>query len=115
MSLESETQNAGQRIDRREFKYRETFVIPAPNLSNVVFLCGGCHTSTTVSRKQLDKDISTNSPFASKANNPLDANAIFPQEGDVWDILESLIGSIEGPSDWASQHDHYLYGTPRRK
>jgi hypothetical protein len=32
-------------------------------------------------------------------------------EGDVWDTLESLAGTVEGPEDRASQHDHYLYGT----
>lgn len=26
----------------------------------------------------------------------------------------TLIGSIEGPTDWADQHDHYLYGLPKR-
>jgi hypothetical protein len=33
--------------------------------------------------------------------------------GDAWEVLESLIGTVEAPSDWASQHDHYLYGTPK--
>jgi hypothetical protein len=33
---------------------------------------------------------------------------------DAWDAIKSLIGTIEGPTDWASQHDHYLYGTPRQ-
>ena len=36
-----------------------------------------------------------------------------PQE-DAWDILESLAGSIEAPSDWSIEHDHYLYGTPKK-
>lgn len=31
-----------------------------------------------------------------------------------WDVLDRLTGSIEGPGDWASEHDHYLYGTPKR-
>jgi len=35
-------------------------------------------------------------------------------EESAWDILESLIGTVEGPEDWASEHDHYLYGTPKR-
>ncbi|QLE43989.1 hypothetical protein FD723_28505 [Nostoc sp. C052] len=33
---------------------------------------------------------------------------------DVWDVLEDLTGTVEAPEDWASQHDHYLYGTPKR-
>ena len=42
---------------------------------------------------------------------------VFPQvsEGDAWDVLESLTGVIEAPTDWASEHDHYLYGTPKRQ
>lgn len=33
---------------------------------------------------------------------------------NVWDVLESLTGTVEGPSDWAEEHDHYIYGTPKR-
>ena len=35
--------------------------------------------------------------------------------GNAWDILESLTGTVEAPSDWAAEHDHYLYGTPKRQ
>ena len=37
------------------------------------------------------------------------------KEPDAWDELEALTGSVEAPSDWAQQHDHYLYGTPKRE
>jgi hypothetical protein len=30
------------------------------------------------------------------------------------DILDKYAGSMEKPPDWASEHDHYLYGTPKR-
>jgi hypothetical protein len=33
----------------------------------------------------------------------------------AWDVLESLAGTIEAPADWATQHDHYLYGTPKKR
>jgi hypothetical protein len=33
----------------------------------------------------------------------------------VWDVLEDLAGTIDAPDDWASQHDHYLYGTPKHQ
>lgn len=33
------------------------------------------------------------------------------EEGDAWDLLEALAGTIKAPSDWAAEHDHYLYGT----
>jgi hypothetical protein len=36
------------------------------------------------------------------------------QEGVNLAVLEKLIGTVEAPSDWAAEHDHYLYGTPKR-
>ncbi|MGB8643629.1 MAG: hypothetical protein WCF84_00185 [Anaerolineae bacterium] len=35
--------------------------------------------------------------------------------GDAWAVLEALAGTIQAPGDWASEHDHYLYGTPKQK
>ncbi|MGB7085106.1 MAG: hypothetical protein WBD47_06105 [Phormidesmis sp.] len=32
---------------------------------------------------------------------------------DGWEAIESLVGTVEAPADWASEHDHYLYGTPK--
>lgn len=37
------------------------------------------------------------------------------EEGDVWDVLEELAGTVEAPRDWAREHDHYLYGTAKRQ
>lgn len=37
-----------------------------------------------------------------------------PAKESVWDILESLAGTIEAAPDWAAEHDHYLYSTPKR-
>jgi hypothetical protein len=40
-----------------------------------------------------------------------------PRSGDgasFWDSLESMTGMIEAPRDWSAEHDHYLYGVPRR-
>ncbi len=35
-------------------------------------------------------------------------------EGEnAWDVLDMLAGTVEAPGDWAAEHDHYLYGTPR--
>ena len=36
-----------------------------------------------------------------------------PKERSAWSELESLSGSVDAPSDWSSEHDHYLYGAPR--
>lgn len=35
-------------------------------------------------------------------------------EGNAWDVLEEMTGTIEAPSDWSVEHDHYLYGTPNQ-
>lgn len=35
------------------------------------------------------------------------------KSGNAWDVLESLTGTIEAPTDWSAEHDHYLYGTPK--
>jgi hypothetical protein len=42
-----------------------------------------------------------------------------PQESarppeNAWSVLRELAGSVEAAADWAAQHDHYLYGTPKR-
>jgi len=36
------------------------------------------------------------------------------EEGSVWDLLETLAGTVDAPRDWAKEHDHYLYGTLKR-
>lgn len=34
----------------------------------------------------------------------------------VWDKLLELSGTVEGlPADMSENHDHYLYGTPKKK
>jgi hypothetical protein len=33
---------------------------------------------------------------------------------DLFDRLEATSGLIEGPTDWSSEHDHYLYGAPKK-
>jgi hypothetical protein len=32
---------------------------------------------------------------------------------DAWDVLETLAGTVEAPADWAEEHDHYLYASPK--
>lgn len=36
------------------------------------------------------------------------------ESGNAWNVLESLTGTIEAPADCSAEHDHYLYGTPKR-
>lgn len=33
---------------------------------------------------------------------------------DAFAVIRELAGSIEAPSDFAAEHDHYIYGTPKR-
>ncbi len=39
---------------------------------------------------------------------------VVPPAGDAWDVLDEHLGAVEAPDDWAAEHDHYLYGTPKR-
>ncbi len=32
---------------------------------------------------------------------------------NLWDVLDNLAGTVEGPEDWSKEHNHYLYGTPK--
>lgn len=32
---------------------------------------------------------------------------------NAWQVLSDLAGTVDAPPDWASEHDHYLYGTPK--
>lgn len=31
-----------------------------------------------------------------------------------WALLAKMAGSVDMPPDWAEEHDHYLYGVPKR-
>lgn len=33
---------------------------------------------------------------------------------DAWAVLESMMGTVDGPPDWSSEMDHCLYGTQKR-
>jgi len=33
---------------------------------------------------------------------------------NAWDVLESMMGTVEAPPHWSINHDHYLYGTAKR-
>lgn len=36
-------------------------------------------------------------------------------EQSLWDTLNKFSGKVEGPEDWSKEHDHYLYGVPKRE
>lgn len=33
----------------------------------------------------------------------------------AWTVLREQAGSVDMPEDWAKEHDHYLYSTPKRQ
>jgi len=37
-----------------------------------------------------------------------------PNAENVWSLLAGAAGSIDAPPDWASEHDHYLYGSAKQ-
>ena len=36
------------------------------------------------------------------------------EQETAWDVLESIAGTYDGPEDWSVEHDHYIYGSPKR-
>jgi hypothetical protein len=67
------------------------------------------------------KNICPDEPVKLPENVPLritvdaTAHVDVPSNGslDLFDRLEAQSGLIDGPSDWAAEHDHYLYGAPK--
>ena len=59
---------------------------------------------TSLNKDAGDADVLGKAALKSTHNRPITA----------WEVLESLIGQVEGPEDWSEQHDHYLYGTPEK-
>jgi len=33
----------------------------------------------------------------------------------LWNVLSKFAGKVEGPKDWSQEHDHYIYGVPKRE
>ena len=58
---------------------------------------------TSLNKDAENADVIGKAALEKTLNRPINA----------WDVLESLIGQVEGPEDWSEQHDHYLYGTPK--
>ena len=40
-----------------------------------------------------------------------------PSDGgpNAWDVLDKLTGTVDGPEDWSTEHDHYISGSPKRQ
>jgi hypothetical protein len=63
-------------------------------------------------RTSTDQSLPSTQPQSSSADTDQVSAAV--KRENAWDLLEALTGTIEAPPDWASEHDHYLYGTPKR-
>jgi len=81
-------------------------------------LVGNLETSlrTTPLPSRLDESIRIANPLlAVKSSSSMaDATQAAATQNDPWAVLESMMGTIEGPADWSSELGHYLYGTPKR-
>jgi hypothetical protein len=68
------------------------------------------------------RNICPDEPISLPENVPLrvtvDENSAAPTGAagplDLFDRLETEAGLIDGPTDWSTEHDHYLYGAPKR-
>lgn len=49
-------------------------------------------------------DEAAESPASRQSRNP----------AKLFDELEAECGLIDGPRDWAAEHDHYLYGATKK-
>lgn len=86
------------------------------NLSSLALLLAITSSTFQVS-EETRKWPETPSPFPSSATiDQLQAASpsVVRTRKSAWDILESLTGTVNAPADWSLEHDHYLYGTPRR-
>ena len=45
--------------------------------------------------------------------SPKEQTPSAPESDNAWTLLETLSGTVQAPQDWAAEHDHYLYGTPK--
>ena len=47
--------------------------------------------------------------------NVVPEQAVAPVADNAWGLLETCSGTIQAPADWSSEHNHYLYGTPKHQ
>lgn len=64
-----------------------------------------------VFRPDFPVDLEPNTRYTLKVEQDIQK----PKTQSAWDILEELTGTVEGPEDWSEEHDHYLYGTPKKR
>ncbi|NJK50078.1 antitoxin family protein [Candidatus Gracilibacteria bacterium] len=64
-----------------------------------------------VLRPETSLDLEPNKRYAIT----IETESVTASVGNAWDVLETFAGSVEAPEDWSSEHDHYLYGTPKHQ
>lgn len=60
-------------------------------------------------RPELPLNLEPNKRYIIKIESAVESEP----NGNAWDVLEALSGTVEAPNDWSSQHNYYLYGTPK--
>jgi hypothetical protein len=65
-----------------------------------------------VLRPETSLDLEPNSRYQITIE-PVD-EAVEGKVEDAWSTLSRLAGSVDAPTDWSVEHDHYLYDTPKR-
>jgi len=71
---------------------------------------------STIEVRQLAEWLQTylNSEGNTEHEKETEQKVTFVQnQQNAWDILESIMGTVEAPPDWSINHDHYLYGTAK--
>ncbi len=64
-------------------------------------------------REHTEVEVSVPDPTSSRA---LDAPLVAEAGDNGWNAIDRLIGIVDGtPGDVAVNHDHYLYGGPRKQ
>jgi hypothetical protein len=65
-----------------------------------------------VKNGQITLDQPVALPEGAEVNVELVSNG--QEQPTIWDKLRALAGTIDGPEDWAKNHDHYIHGTPKK-
>ncbi len=67
-----------------------------------------------VLRPETPLDLQPNTRYLVTIQPDIEGGAGDGTSGDAWNVLERFAGTVDAPADWAEEHDHYLYGSPKR-
>jgi predicted DNA-binding antitoxin AbrB/MazE fold protein len=67
-----------------------------------------------VFRPQQPLDLKANSRHTIEIQIDDAPAPVEPEAKTLWEWLDEMSGTVEGPADWSEEHDHYLYGTPKK-